>query len=366
MQRGVREPVEQAGSMMEPLRDTLRDLINKTGPRHIALVAGEARDLAETQQRALAERLRTAQLPLDQLEQDLKAQQERRRALDAAIPLIEADLEKSLKNRVDAAAQPFDTLARVLHDRLDEKIAESKPRSARALNEITLATTHAVDEWINSADGAALLWDCGFTSFKNDDVPRVLRRHLDDRVTLAADIDHAIRVSDFGTPRFSSDDPRQRDLLQRAAAVIGVTIPLAAGGVWAFTALTAITVAVPAAALAGIAALGYGVVNRRMTNKDSDELHRQALIHRLDELATEYRNQFKLAATAKGVSLMRIVLGRLDELREQAENSEDMIKHRIADPTIVNNKEQVERLMPQCRQGEELVQRLADLMPLRP
>lgn len=354
---------EQAGSMMESLRDTLRDLIKQTGPRHIAMVAAEAKDLVETEQDALAERLRTAQLPLDELEKDLKAQQERRRALDRAIPLIEEDLVKNLKGRVDAAAEPFDNLARVLHARLDEKIAESKPHSPKALNEIAVATTHAVDAWITSADGAASLWDREFAAFKDDDVPRALRRRLDDQVTLVGNIDHVIRVGDLGKYRFTPDDPKHRDLLQRAAAVIGVTIPLTAGGVWAFTALTALAVAVPAAALAGVAALGYAIVNRRMTNKDSQELHRQALIHRLDELAAESRAQFKLAATARGVRLIRIVLGRLDELSRHAETSEGMIRNRIADPEMVDNKEQVERLAPQCQQGEELVQKLASLLP---
>jgi hypothetical protein len=107
-----------AASKMGLLRQIIDDLIEQeTGRKHIAAVASEAR--------AVGTRLEEERLPIAELQDRLRAQNERISSLQAATGDIRESLEKELAECIKRSTRNFTDLAPLLHADLDAQIKTS-------------------------------------------------------------------------------------------------------------------------------------------------------------------------------------------------------------------------------------------------
>jgi hypothetical protein len=143
----------------------------------------------------------------------------------------------------------------------------------------------------------------------------------------------------------------REDIVQRAALVLGITVPIAAAGVWVGTALAASVVFPPAAVIAGAVTLVYmgaKLFKRRVT---SLELMQQEWIAELDSLATTVRTQFEVSLGSQCMAMVDYSVDSLGRYRGQLQESMERLQVRLADPGYQMRQEIVDQLDPLSREG---------------
>jgi hypothetical protein len=350
-----------AESRMSHLRRILEDLIDReTGWRHIASIAGEARTFIAPRSRILSERLQAELLPIEQLADQLAHRQTHLRHIDALTEQISEQLSARVERGVRAAARPFTKLTDHLHHELDPLIHMADLRDQEAVNRVELAKTQALREWMKGAAGPATIWEKNLEAIKNDAL-RMVRVQLNDQGSLNIAAHHVLDVEELTASRYLPPRTEIQDILQRAATVVGVTTPITAGAISAFTAATVATVAVPAGAVAGMAALVWAAVRYRQSKATSLDLLRQERIRALNQEAVEIENEFKIVSAASGMSLVDNIIENLSQYRSEIEESIISIQARMADEDSRDRRELINQLQPVCAEGTELMSLLGRL-----
>jgi hypothetical protein len=127
----------QSSSNMDALRQRLFDLIEReSGPRHVAEIAEKAHGMIGPLAYVVRQRLLEEKTDVDQIEVKLADTEQALDKADMAIPRMRNDLEERQRSRVQTAARPFGSLARHLHNQLDDEIRRTDLREQRPANEI--------------------------------------------------------------------------------------------------------------------------------------------------------------------------------------------------------------------------------------
>lgn len=357
----ARAPRHRAESRMDTLRQAIQELINReTGARHIVAVAAEARVLLTPRHRALEDRLRTERLPIDDLRGLLESQQRRLELLDTAVPQVREELERRLKNRISRAARPFGRLAAHLHTTLDATIRATDVSRPAQANQVQVAKAQALRAWMEAPSGPATLWTEQFAAFK-EDVEQVVDQALGERDLTGQLPDFTLDVNDLSVPQRSRRPATAQDVVQRAAALIGIVTPIAAGGSWLYGLAAASVVLPPAGFVAGMAALVYAGVQYRKRRVSSLQVLQDEWIAAIDTEAAAIREQFELAAGVHGTDVIDHLTDNLAQYREQLEHSRDLVRQRIADPENQVRQSVVDQLAPVCAEGRDLLAALRGL-----
>ncbi|MEV8453834.1 dynamin family protein [Streptomyces sp. NPDC052095] len=347
---------QRAESRMETLRQAIEDLISTgTGVRHIAAVAREARILVAPRHQALDRRLREERLEIDELKELLRSEEQRMELLDTAVPRMREELERRLRNRIARAVRPFTRLPAHLHAELDDVIRATDLTKPTRANQVQVQKAQLLHAWIEGPGGPATLWTEEFEGFKKDLVQAVER--------VLGDKDIAGRLPDFALdvnsllepPRQGRGATTRQDVVQRAAALVGIVTPVAAGGGWLYGLATAGTIFPPAGFVAGIAALVFLGVQRRKGNASSLQVLQGEWIDAMEGEVASVEEQFTLATGVRGADLIDYLMDNLVQYREQLEQSRDRIGERIMNPENQVRQGLVDQLEPLCVEAAGLL-----------
>ena len=364
---GANASRQRAPSQMDSLRQVLRTLIEQqSGRKHVADIAVAARDQIAPLANVVSTRLREERLPIEQVTTELKVQEENLRRANTAIDTLRRDLDESVKDRVRRASRPFDKLASHLHSKLDATIRSSDIRGTREANEVQVVRTNVLQEWMEAPGGPAARWDRQLAQFREDLIGQVRSSLADNDSTeqLRSSKLNSFNIEELDLSLQRAKRTTKEDIVQRAALVLGVTVPIAAAGVWVGTALAASVVFPPAAAVAGAITLVYmgaKLVKRRAT---SLELMQQEWIADLDSLAATLKSQFEFSLTTQCLATFDYALGSLEKYRDQLEDSMERLQSRAADPGYQTSHEIVDQLDPLSREGEFITATLSELAAL--
>ncbi|MFB7271992.1 dynamin family protein [Streptomyces sp. NPDC056244] len=349
----------RAEGRMDTLHRAIEELINRgTGTRHIAAVAAEARVLLTPRRQLLDERLSTERLEIDELKELLTSQQQRMESLDSALPRLREDLERKLQNRIARSVRPFSRLAGHLHGELDATIkATDLTKPARA-NEIQVSKAQALRTWLEGPTGPATLWTEQFAAFKQD-VVQTVEQALGDQELAGRLPEFSLDVAGLSSTPLPARRPASRhDVVQRAAALVGIVTPVAASGGWLYGLAAAGTIFPPAGLVAGVAAAVYLVIQRRKGAISSLEALQDEWISAMDAEVTAVMDQFTLATSVQGTDVIDHLADNLAQYREQLEQSRDLVRERIANPENQVRQGLIDELEPLCTEGRLLVDTL--------
>ena len=346
-----------AEGRMYNLRETLGRYIEQdTGDQHLAQIAAEARMLLAPQVRELTDRLNTERLPIDELIEALRNQNERVVQLDDAVPRVRQELQTILGDRVGRSSRPFGSLAARFHAELDGPIRSTDIRKVSKANQIQVSKAQLLEEWMHGPSGPATLWKEQLEAFK-EDIARLIQTYATERrVTVSTEDNQTIDVADLMIPTPDVKDTRTQDMVQRAATVVGITGPLAAGSAWLLGA-TAATFA-PAALVAGLAALLYAGIQYRKGSATSLEVTQNEWIKALDSDVQAIKSQFELMTGMQGLAIIDKLEDQLSELRKEVKNSAEHVAERMARPDKQLLRAVIDQLEPVCTNGNELLQTL--------
>ncbi|MEU2155069.1 hypothetical protein ABZ532_08590 [Streptomyces sp. NPDC019396] len=348
-------------SNMDELRGAIEDLISTgTGTRHISAMAAEARYLIGQRHRVLEQRLQTERLEIDELKERLDLQRRRVELLDTALPAVREELGRKLLDRVDRAARPFNRLAGHLHSVLDSVIRGADLNKLTQANQIQVSKAQALRAWLESPSGPVTLWNQEYEAFKQD-VVRTVDRVFGDRELASRLPEFAFDVNDVSAPGRTRRRATTHDVVQRAAALVGIVTPVVASGGWVYGLAAAGTLLPPAGLVAGVAGLVYLGIQIRKGRASSLDVLREEWIQAVDAEATAVRQQFTLAISVQATEVVDHLTDNLDRYREHLEESSDFIRERIAQPENRARQEVVDQLEPLCTGGRELVAALRAL-----
>jgi hypothetical protein len=346
---------------MDSLRQAIEDLISTgTGTRHIAAVATEARVLLTPRQQLLEERLLTERLEIDELRELLTSQQRRLELLDTALPRLREDLERKLQNRIGRTVRPFSRLAAHLHGELDTTIRATDLGKPAKANQVQVSKAQALRSWLEAPTGPATVWTDQFDAFKQD-VVQTVEQALGDRDLAGRLPDFTFDVNSLSVPQQARRSTTKHDVVQRAAALVGIVTPVAASGGWIYGVAAAGTLFPPAGLIAGVAALVFLGIQRRKGRISSMEVLQDEWISGIDAEVLAVREQFTLAASVQGTDVIDHLTDNLAQYREQLEQSRDLVKERIANPENQVRQGLVDQLEPLCTEGQGLLEDLRRL-----
>ncbi|MEU1357819.1 dynamin family protein [Streptomyces cinnamoneus] len=351
----------RAESRMDTLRQAIEDLISTgTGTRHIAAVAAEARVLLVPRLRVIEDRLRAERLEIDGLRELLDGQQQRLELLDRVLPQLREQLERKLQTRVGRAVRPFGRLAAHLHSALDATIRQTDVSKPARANQVQVSKTQALRTWMEAPSGPATLWTEQFEAFKQDVVQAV--DHVFGDRDLAGRLPHSVfDVNDLSVPQRAHRASTAQDVVQRAAALVGIVTPVAASGTWLYGLAAAGTVFPPAGLVAGAAALVFMGIQYRKKRISSLEALQEEWIGAIDAEVTAVKEQFALSAGVQGADVIDHLGDNLAQYREQLEQSRDFVRLRIAHPENQVRQGLIEQLEPVYEEGRALVEALRTL-----
>ncbi|MFD6298765.1 dynamin family protein [Streptomyces sp. NPDC060235] len=352
---------QRAESRMDSLRQAIEDLISTgTGTRHIAAVATEARILIAPRHQVLAERLRTERLEIDELKQLLRDQRDRLELLDTALPRMREDLESKLRQRIARTVRPFARLAAHLHTDLDATIRATDLTKPAKANQIQVSKAQALRTWLEAPAGPATLWTEQFDAFKKD-VVQAVDQTFGDRDLAGRLPDFTLDVSNFSAPQQARRSTTRHDVVQRAAALVGIVTPVAASGGWLYGLAAAGTLFPPAGLVAGVAAVVFLGVQRRKGRISSLHVLQDEWISSIDSEVTAIKDQFTLATGVQGTDVIDHLMDNLAQYREQLEHSRDHVRERIANPENQVRQGLVDELEPLCVEAQDLLGSLRSL-----
>ncbi|GGO97237.1 hypothetical protein [Wenjunlia tyrosinilytica] len=350
-----------AESRMDVLRQAIEGLISTgVGTRHIAAVAIEAQALLTPRHQRLEERLRTERLEIDELKELLTSQQRRLELLDTALPRVREDLERKLHNRIGRTVRPFSRLATHLHGELDATIRVTDLNKPTKANQIQVSKAQVLRTWLEAPTGPATIWTEQFDAFKQDVVQAV--DHVFGDKDLAGRLpDFSFDVNSLSVPRQARRSTTGHDVVQRAAALVGIATPVAASGGWLYGLAAAGTIFPPAGLVAGVAALVFLGIQRRKGRISSLEVLQDEWISGIDSEVTAVKEQFTLATGVQGTDVIDHLTDNLAQYREQLEQSRDLVRERIANPENQVRQGVVDQLEPLCTEGRGLLETLRRL-----
>jgi hypothetical protein len=351
---------QAAESRMDLLRQALGRYVEQdTGSRHLAQIAAEARTLLAPPVRELTDRLNTERLPIDELMEALRNQDDRVRQLESAIPRVREELQAILGDRVGRASRPFGKLGAQFHAELDGTIRSTDIRKASKANQIQVSKTQLLEKWMDGPAGPATVWKAQLEAFK-EDVARLIRTYVGDgQLSAPSSVgDQTIDIDDLMIPRPDVKNTRTQDIVQRAATVVGITTPLAAGSAWLFGVATAGAAFPPAGLVAGLAALVYAGIQVRRGRITSLELLQDEWIKAVDGDVQVIKDQFELMVGMQGMAIIDNLEDQLSELRKELRNSAEHLQERMARPDKQELKTVIDQLAPTCMRGDELLRAL--------
>lgn len=353
---------ERNKSKMDELRQALEDLISSgTGIRHIAAVAAWARQLIGPRHEVLDQLLQTERLEIDELKERLENQRRRVHLVETALPAMREELERKLHDRVRRSIRPFSRLAAHLHGQLDATIRETDLNKTAKAHQVQLLKAQTLRAWLESATGPVTLWSQEYDDFKQD-VVRTVDRYFGDRQLAGRLPEFTFDVNDVSV----TQQPRRStttgyDIVQRAAALVGLAAPVAAGGSWVYGLAAAGTLVPPAGLVAGVAALVYAVVQKHKRSASSLDVLREEWIQDIDTEAAAVQEQFTLAVSVRGTEVIDHLADNLAQYREMLEESSALIQERIAQPENRARQEVIDQLEPLCAEGTRLISVLRGL-----
>ncbi|MFB8000347.1 hypothetical protein ACFC4G_47305 [Streptomyces sp. NPDC056002] len=346
---------------METLRQAIEDLISTgTGTRHISAVATEAQVLMVPRHQVLAERLRNERLEIDELKELLKSQQRRLELLDTTLPRMREDLERKLQNRIARIVRPFSRLAAHLHTELDDIIRDTDLNRPTKANQIQVSKAQTLRRWLESPTGPATLWTEQFEAFKKD-VVQTVDQAFGDKDLAGRLPDFTFDVNNLSVPQQNRRSTTTHDVVQRAAALVGIVTPVAASGGWLYGLAAAGTLFPPAGLVAGVAALVFLGVQRRKGRISSLHVLQDEWISTMDSEVAAIKDQFTLATSVQGTDVIDHLMDNLAQYREQLEQSRDHVGERIAHPDNQLRQGLIDQLEPLCTEGRTLLASLRSL-----
>lgn len=355
---------QRAEGRMETLRQAIEDLISTgTGARHIAAVALEARTLMAPRHQALTVRLRDERLEIDELKDLLKSERQRLELLDTALPGMREELERKLHHRIARTVRPFTRLSAHLHAELDDVIRATDLNKPTKANQIQVSKAQALRTWIEGPAGPATLWTEEFENFKKDLVQAV-DQVFGDKDLAGRLPDFTLDVNSLSLPQQSRPSTTRHDVVQRAAALVGIATPVAASGGWLYGLAAAGTLFPPAGLVAGVAALVFIGVQRRKGRISSLQVLQDEWISAMDAEVAAIKDQFTLATSVQGTDLVDHLMDNLAQYREQLEQSRDRISERITNPENQVRQGLIDQLEPLCAEADALVDSLRALEAL--
>ncbi|WP_461035367.1 dynamin family protein [Streptomyces mayteni] len=352
---------QAAESRMDALRGTLETLIERgSGRYHLGKVADEARGLLGPRVSLLGERLRTERMPIDELQGRLDALAGRRRKVETVAPRLREELEQRLKEHVRRAARPFSRLAGHLHATLDAEILAADVRRPTRANQIQVAKTQALHDWIEAPEGPARIWERQLRQFK-DVVTERVRAEFGAEDPAAALPGYRFDINDLTMPRPRRNRTTAQDVLQRTAAFLGISAPLVATGSWIGGAATAGLVFPPAAAVLGLSALVYMGIQHRKSRRTSLEVTQQEWIDELDAEAQQVRESFELAVGLQGMDMLDNLTDNLLRYGDELEDGMERVRERMSRPETQDQQALVDQLGSVVEEGEAVVAALRGL-----
>ncbi len=350
-----------AESRMATLRQAIEDLISTgTGTKHIAAVATEAQVLMAPRNQVLTERLSNERLEIDELKELLESQQRGLELLDTALPRIREDLERKLQNRIARTVRPFTRLAGHLHTELDHVIRATDLNRPTKANQIQVSKAQVLRTWIEAQAGPATLWTEQFEAFKQD-IVQTVDQVFGDKDLAGRLPDFTLDVNNLSVPQQARPSTTRHDVVQRAAALVGIVTPVAAGGGWLYGLAAAGTLFPPAGLVAGVAALVFLGVHRRKRRISSLQVLQDEWISAMDSEAAAIKEQFTLATSVQGTDVIDHLMDNLAQYREQLERSRDHVRERIAHPENQARQGSIDQLESLCTEADALLESLRTL-----
>ncbi|MFE7135941.1 hypothetical protein ACFVIM_34335 [Streptomyces sp. NPDC057638] len=357
---------ERKKSNMDTLRQAIEHLITTgTGTRHIAAIAAEARYLFAQRYEVIAGRLQTERLEIDELRERLGLQRLRIQKLDTEVPVIRELLQRGLDDRVQRASRPFNRLGGRLHSALDGLIRVTDVSRPAKANQVQVAKAQALRAWLESPTGPVTLWTGEYDAFKQDAV-RAIDRVFGDPEIAGRLPEFHFDINDVSVPQQARRNATRHDIVQRAAALVGIVTPVAASGGWMYGLAAAGTLLPPAGMVAGAAALVYLGLQYRKGRASSLDVLRQEWIQAIDTEVSAIREQFALATAVQGADVIDHLTDNLVQYREQLVDSSALIRERIDQPENLARQEVIAELEPLCAEGAELLAILRSLEALAP
>ncbi|MFJ7076099.1 hypothetical protein [Streptomyces sp. NPDC098781] len=338
-------------SNMDDLRQAIENLISTgSGTRYLSAVAAEARYLIGRRHEVLDQRLQTERLEIDDLKERLENQRREVERVDALLPTIREELERKLHHRVERATRPFGHLAAHLHSALDADIRETDLMRPAKAHQIQVSKAQTLHTWLEAPAGPVTLSAQEYAAFKQD-VVHLVDRHFHDRELTGNLPEFVFDVDDVAIPQQERRPATRPDVVQRAAALVGIVTPVAAGGGWMFGLAAAGTLVPPAGLIAGLAALVYLGVKARRGRASSLDILREEWIQRIDEEVPAVRDQFTLAISVRMTEIIDHLTDNLTLYREHLEESSALIRARIDQPENQARQEIIDELEPLCTEA---------------
>lgn len=351
--KGSRQSHLIAASRMPELRALLQRMIETdTGPKHLSRVAREAREALRPHVRLIAETLSTYREPIERLREQQRSVSARHRSLQQARATLEDSLSRMLRSSISEAAQPFQELADVLHKRLDDKARSTDFMKPKELNEIDVLKVQVLKDWLTAKDGPTTRWVTAHEIFMRKTFEQ-LRNDLSSESNfgdLTADLD----IDQLTVPRTTRPPVGGRDIIQRAAAVTGLSGAVGTAALSVGTALGA-TVLVPLSAVTAAAAIVYGVIANQKGKVTAREALQNEWIAGLDTDADNVRRWFEGQAAVTGGEVidraLNLIDGRLTELAQRLATVDERLDH----PEQAELRNRADGLEPVVRSGERLM-----------
>ncbi|MDT0450760.1 dynamin family protein [Streptomyces hesseae] len=351
----------RAESRMDTLRQAIEDLIRTgTGTRHIAAVAAEARVLLVPRLRVIEDRLRAERLEIDGLKELLDGHQRRLELLDRVLPELRDQLERKLQARVGRAVRPFGRLASHLHGALDSTIRRTDVSKGAKAHQVEMSKAQALRTWMEAPAGPATLWTEQFGAFKQD-VAQAVEHAFGDKDLTGRLPDSVFDVNDLSLPRRAQRAATAQDTVQRAAALVGLVAPIAAGGTYFYGLAAAGTVFPPAGVVAGVAGMVFMGIEYRKRKLNSLQVLQEEWIGAIDTEVQAVKEQFALSAAVQGTDVIDHLSDNLAQYREQLESTRDFVRQRIANPENQVRQGLIDQLEPVDEEGRALVGALRKL-----
>jgi len=349
-----------AESRMSELRRLLTQIIkSETGPKHAAVVAGEAHVIVQRRRAALLGALATERIPVDSIRGEVEHIKDRVRALDAEVGPLRSRLEENLRRRINEALSAFDEegLSHQLHDALDNEIGSADLRKEQAMNRIEVRKTQVVKEWLSASGGLLQSWDTAFQAFKENTLSS-LREFIEGLNLPGSDWkSEAVSMDRLSLPKPEQTSAETEDLVQKATLLAGTIAPLlgtaavAIGAAGAAAGAAALAIAVvPVGAAVTLAGL-YALLRYRRRVVSVLEVMRKAEIDNLNSVARESKEWFVLNASVVGQMILDRAGEILDDHRHQLTRSLQRLQLRLAEPETMERQDFVAKLEAVCAAG---------------
>ncbi|MFE5513031.1 hypothetical protein ACFQ9J_21065 [Streptomyces sp. NPDC056529] len=348
----------RVNSRMDALRERLLQMVEKgAGHRHLEHIAGETRRLIRRRHSLVTDTLTTHQMSVEQLTGRRDGLRQRLKDTERSAERIQRELQEDLDRHVRSTERLFEGLAEVFHRELDAVI-DSGDLGLEHTATIRLRQTHVFTEWMNTAEGAATVWQEHLVELDSRARALVRQELRTEGVAGHLITPEPLDPGDLLTPL---DDRRPLGfygMVQAAAAAVSVAGSMAGGATWLMSSLSLASIAFPVGAVVALgltASLGAKALReRRSVLEQAREQRKQ----QLDQQAQDARDDFTRVVGEQGRLLSDAVGTHLAEHRARLRSLLQQTEDRIGAPDMVSSRETVARLEPVDRAGRDLLHAL--------